>query len=314
MKKISIVSPCYNESQNLKEYFVKIESLIQKYKDKYIFELILVDDYSNDETKKALLFYKNKFSWLRIIECPRNFGVYKATYIGLKETTGDWIVPMLPVDLQDPIEELDKMINIKNTKNVTGVFGKKIDREEGFIPKSIRRIFYGLLSITSLKKINQNVGEFGIIDSWVVEECVRRNDYYPYIRGMISNITDDIFLHDYTWRKRNKGKSNYNFYNYYDHAINAFISAGNLFFRPLCFLGYFISLMSIVFGIYNIILYVSNKTLFTTPGIATIIVLISFFMGFLFVFLGFLGEYVIAIHSQIRGHDNYNTSIKNKNT
>ena len=132
MTKISIVSPCYNESQNLKEYFIKIENLIEKYKNKYIFELIF-DDYSKDETKKALLFYKNKYSWLRIIECPRNFGVYKATYIGLKETTGDWIVPIYPVCKS--IEELEIMINIKNIKNVTGVFGKKIDREGIYIKK-----------------------------------------------------------------------------------------------------------------------------------------------------------------------------------
>ena len=96
------------------------------------------------------MIYK-KYSWLRIIECPRNFGVYKATYIGLKETTGDWIVPMLPVDLQDPIEQLEIMINIKSTKNVTGVLVKKLIGR-GFILKSIRRIFYSLLSITSLKK------------------------------------------------------------------------------------------------------------------------------------------------------------------
>jgi glycosyltransferase involved in cell wall biosynthesis len=315
MKTLTIVSPCFNEEKNIPIFIEQLVSLKEKLLTKNEIDLIIVDDYSSDSSINIIKDYMKKYSWIKVLKCPRNLGVFRATYAGLKIAKGELIVPMLPVDLQDPINALYEMIILKEKKKVTGVFGEKIMREENFFLSNLRKLFYKMLNVMSIRKINQNVGEFGVIDRWVIDECVKRNDYYPFIRAMIFNITDDILLYKYNWVSRVHGISSYNLFSLYDNAINGFISTGAQFFRLLTFIGFFVSIFSVLFGIVNIIIYLLDKSLFVASGIATIIVILCLFFGFLFIFLGFLGEYVVAIHAQVRGLDKFhlNNSQENKN-
>lgn len=309
MKSLTIVSPCFNEEKNIPIFIDQITELKNKLLGKIELDLIIVDDYSSDNSLKIIKNLIRKNTWIQVLKCPRNLGVWRATYAGLKISKGEMIVPMLPVDLQDPIDVLYEMIILKDEKKVTGVFGEITKRKENIFLSYMRKSFYKLLNLLSTRKVNQNVREFGVIDRWVIEECIKRNDYYPFLRGMMFNITDDILLYEYTWESRIHGSSSYNFLSLYDNAINGFISSGAQFFRPLTFIGFFLAFFSIIFGIANIIIYLINKSLFTSPGVATIIVILCFFFGFLFTFLGFLGEYLIAIHAQVRGLDKFH--IKN---
>ena len=273
-------------------------------------DLVVVDDFSKDGSRQILKKLELMNPSLTVIYNPRNYGVYRASYIGLTFAKGDFIVPMLPVDMQDPIDVLESMIRLKMAVNVTGVFGRKVDREEPVLFKTLRIFFYKILGLIGTNVVHQNVGEFGVVDSWVINECIRRDDYYPYLRGMIANITDDIIFFDYVWKSRVHGKSKHNFSKLYDQGMNGIISSGGQFFRPLTILGFFISLGSFLFGFINIVLYMINRTLFEVQGIATIIVLITFLFGFLFIFLGLMGEYLMAVHFQVRGFDRYNLGHK----
>ena len=302
--RVSIICPCYNEQLNLVYFFEAIIELKNKLLiQKIDLEVIIVDDYSTDNSVKLINAFVEKYEDIILVRNSRNYGVYRTSYIGLYKASGDVVVPMFPVDLQDPPEVLYDLIMKKNNTKTTGVFGRKIMRQENFILSNLRILFYLLLDKFSNKSVNRNVGEFGVVDKWVVDECLRRNDYYPYLRGMISNITSDLIFIDYTWKKRIAGKSKHNIGNLYDQGMNAFVSSGTHFFRPLVFLGFLISITSISFSILNMILYFTSRQLFEFQGIASLIVITSFLFGFLIVFMGFLGEYIVAIHSQVRGSD-----------
>lgn len=310
--KLSIISPCYNEELNLPYFFEAIKKLKHSLSGKVDFEVIIVDDKSNDNSRILIKRFTDENDWAIPIFNSRNYGVYRASYKGLHVASGDIIAPMFPVDLQDPPEVLYQLILKKIDAKVTGVFGRKIKREENLLLENTRKVFYYLLDRLSNKQTNKNVGEFGVVDRWVIDECINRNDYYPYLRGMISNITSDLLFIDYTWEKRKAGKSNHNLINLYDQAMNAFISSGTHFFRPLVIFGFIISLASIGFSMLNIFLYLYDKKLFEINGVASLIVITSFFFGFLIVFMGFLGEYIIAIHSQVRGLDRANGDMNNE--
>jgi glycosyltransferase involved in cell wall biosynthesis len=306
MQTITIVSPCYNESDNIPIFLDQIKRLRNRLSDRVEVDLVVVDDFSKDGSRQMLEKLELANSWLTVIYNPRNYGVYRASYNGLKIAEGDLIVPMLPVDMQDPIDVLESMIRVKLADDrVTAVFGRKVDREESFLTKNLRKIFYKILGLIGTNVVHQNVGEFGVVDRWVIDECIRRDDYYPYLRGMIANITQEIVFFDYVWKFRIHGKSKHNFSKLFDQGMNGIISSGGQFFRPLTILGFLISICSVMFGFVNVALYILNRALFEVQGIATIIVLLSLLFGFLFVFLGFLGEYVMAIHSQVRGIDRY---------
>lgn len=303
--KLSIVSPCFNEELNLLFFFEEIDKLLNKVKKDFNLDLevIIVDDGSTDSSRDIIKGFAKNNNFIIPVFNPRNYGVYRASYAGLKIASGDIVVPMFPVDLQDPPDVLYDLIAAKINIGSTGVFGRKVDREEGVILSGLRNFFYILLDFISNSSVNRNVGEFGVLDKWVIDECIKRNDYYPYLRGMFSNISSDFRYIDYTWKKRINGKSKHNLLNLYDHAMNAFVSSGAHFFRPLVFIGFLISIISVLFSVLNLGLYIYDRELFSFRGIASIIIMFSFFFGFVLAFLGFLGEYVVAIHSQVRGFD-----------
>lgn len=299
--KISFVSPCYNEVDGLPDFYEAIIMLKKKMaRLKLDTEFIIVDDHSNDGTFESLKRNLPKLETARLIRNHQNLGVYRATYQGLRIVSGDIVVPMFPVDLQDPPLVLHELILKKLECKSAAVMGKKKEREESKITEFLRLLFYRLLTFTSGGKISKNVGEFGVVDRWIVDEIIKKDDYYPFIRSMIPRLTNDIIFIDYTWVARTHGTSHYSLLDYYSHAINGFLSNGSSLFRPVIIFGFFVALSSLIFGLVNIVLYIFNAELFPIKGIPSILVIFSMILGFIVTVIGFIGEFILAIHDHVR--------------
>ena len=304
MKTLSVVSPCYNEEDNLEMFFEAIEDLRNWCKQRDIdLEVIIVDDGSTDDSRHMIEKYCAKAKWVKAVFNARNVGVFRTSYHGLKYATGEWVVPMFPVDLQDPPDVLKQLVVTKETTNATAVMGRKVGREELPLTAALRKLFYVILSNVSSHKIEKNAGEFGVLDCWIVDECIRRDDYYPYIRGIIANVTDDIIKVDYVWKRRAAGSSKHNFLLMYDHAINGLISTGRSFIRPIIVLGFVVGISSFLFAITNLTLWIFAPGSFGLSGLPTLIVGLFFLTGVILMVLGLLGEYIYAVHAQVRGAD-----------
>ena len=104
MKKISIIAPCYNEVDNIEIFYEKLKKIFEDHLKNYIYEIIIVDDCSKDGSievlKKLSLIDKN----LKVILNNRNYGVFQSTFNAIKYATGDSLIPMMPVDMQDTPE------------------------------------------------------------------------------------------------------------------------------------------------------------------------------------------------------------------
>jgi glycosyltransferase involved in cell wall biosynthesis len=304
MRTVSIVSPCYNEQDNLSNCFEALKDLQTWHVQKGLeLEVIIVDDGSRDNSRNMIWSFCSKNPWAKGVFNSRNFGVYRTAYHGLRYCRGQWIVPMFPVDLQDPPEVLKKLIEAKAATNAAAVMGRKIGREESPVMAGLRKLFYLIAARLSSYKLQQNAGEFGVLDRWIVEELLRRDDYYPFLRGMIANITADIVTVDYVWQRRTAGVSKHNLVLLYDHAMNGLISTGRSFIRPIVIFGFLVGFSSFVFAFFNVLLWILNPSSFAISGLPTLIVGLFFLMGVLFMALGLLGEYVVAIHAQVRGYD-----------
>ena len=167
----------------------------------------------------------------------------------------------------------------------------------------LRKFFYLIITSLSAHKLERNAGEFGVLDRWISDECLRRDDYYPFLRGMIANITSDIVNVDYVWRRRSAGVSKHNLFLLYDHAINGLVSTGRSFIRPIVVVGFLIGFSSFLFALTNVFLWFVRPESFAVSGLPTLIVGLFFLMGVVLVVLGLLGEYIFAIHAQVRGSD-----------
>lgn len=299
MKRISIISPCYNEGVNVVRCHEAVRRLFDADLRGYEREHIFADDCSTDDTVDLLRQIAATDRSVKIIVNARNYGVYRSTFNALKSATGDAVVPMLPVDLQDPPEEIPRFVR-EWEKGFRVVYGTRFDRDEGFLMKSIRRLYYVVLSRVADISIPRYAGEFQVIDRTVLEALKRYDDYYPFIRGMIANVCGSRKGLPYTWAKRKHGKTKHNLYKLYDQGINGIISFSNVPIRLMVFSGAAISVGCFLFVVVQVIAHLFFTGRIAPPGMSTVIVAVFFLFGVQFLFLGMMGEYVSAIHSQVR--------------
>ena len=299
MKKISIIAPCYNEADNVELFYKKIQKIFKDNLNNYDYELIIVDDCSNDGSVEIIRRISNQDTKIKIVLNNTNYGVFQSTFNAIKYVTGDALIPMLPVDMQDTPEIIVEFVEHWE-QGFDVVYGIKKKRDENFILRNLRNVYYKLLTGISNVKIPPYVGEFQLIDKKIYQELLNFDDYYPYTRGIIASLSSNTKGVEYVWQKRIKGKSKMNLFKLFDLGINGIISFSNFPIRIFSIFGFIVALLSFIF----ILIQIFSHFLFTgrmdTPGISTLIVAIFFFSGVQLLFLGVVGEYIAAIHKQVR--------------
>ena len=298
-KKISVISPCFNEELNVKECYKAVNAVFKEYLSDYDYEHIFTDNSSNDNTVNILRKIAADDKRVKVIVNSRNFGPLKSAFNGVLRSSGDAVLVMLAVDLQDPPELIPEFVK-KWEEGFKIVAGSRREREEGIIMRNTRKLFYHLVLKLSYVSIPPYVGEFQLIDKVIVDKLREFDDYDPYIRGMIANCGYETIIIPYKWKSRKKGKSKLKLYQLFDIAFNGMISFSNVPMRGAIVLGTLISITSLTYAIIMLIINIIFYRIIAPPGIATLITALFFFSGVNLLFLGLLGEYISAIHSQVR--------------
>jgi len=309
MKKISIITPCYNEEeQALIDCTEKISNLFSNDLKNYNYEHIICDNNSNEITVSALRKISSMDKNIKIILNAKNYGSVKSLFNGIKNSSGDAVLLFFPVDMQDPPEKIPEFVE-KWEKGFDFVVGCRDQREEFFIMKYIRKFFYVLLKIFSKNKIPLNVTEFQIVDRKIVNKFVKLKNNFPFIRTLAFEYSENFDTIKYTWRKRVYGKSKETMTAYINSAMNGLVSVTDTPFRLILIIGCIISLISLSFGFFTLI----DNLLFDrnlVQGIPTLLISIFVFSGIQLLVLGFIGEYVSAIHNQIKKDVEFNEKEK----
>jgi hypothetical protein len=213
-------------------------------------------------------------------------------------TRGDAVVALFPADLQDPPELIREFVREWESGSQV-VLGIKKQREESWAMRTTRKAYYRLVSSFANIRIPVDVSEFCLIDKVVVDALRRYDDYYPYIRGMIADCGFTVTGVSYNWVARKRGMTKHRFYHLIDQGLNGVISFTKLPMRICMFTGLVISLVSFVWAMVNLLLNLIYRR-GAPPGIPTLIVAVFFFAGLQLLFFGVLGEYIVAIHFQVR--------------
>ena len=166
--------------------------------------------------------------------------------------------------------------------------------------RSIRKGYYRLVSRLGNIDIPIDAGEFQFVDRRVIDALRQCDDYYPYLRGMIANCGFRATGIEYTWRSRKKGFSKNRLYGLIDQGLNGLISFTNVPMRLSMFAGLGIAVLSLIYAFVSLVLNLIYFRQFAAPGIPTLIVALFFFSGVQLFFFGVLGEYIAAIHFQVR--------------
>lgn len=298
MKTISVVTPCYNEELNVEDCYNSVKAIFTEHLPGYRCEHIFADNASTDGTVEILRRLAAADPNVKVVVNSRNFGPFRSMFNALRHASGDAVVVFMPADQQDPPELIPEMV--RHWENgIEVVAGARINREEAWALRTCRRIFYRMVHMFSEIDIPADVGEFQLIDRKVWEVVVSHHDQYPYLRGIIASAGFRRLIIPYTWRARKRGISKNNVLSLIDQALNGFFSFTNAPLRFASFLGSFIAALAFIYAIFSILYWVFFPDA-APRGTATIIAAVFFFSGVQLLFIGLLGEYITAIHAQVR--------------
>ena len=297
MKKISIITPVYNEAETVRRCHAVIAQIMGSLSDRYEYEHLFGDNCSTDNTLEILREIAASDPHVRVLAYSRNFGAEKSSFTLLSHMSGDAVVGM-PADLQEPPEMIPVFVEMweKGVEVVSAVYA---NRSDSWVMARVRKFYYWIAGRLTGEQVSSNYTGFGLIDRVVINEVIRIKDYDPFIRGLITNIGFRQATVPYERAPRKEGRSKHNFSFLFGFGINAIISYSVAPIRIATVLGICLSGFSLLMSVVYTIIKLVNWH-FQAPGATTTIVLVLFFSGIQLFFLGVLGEYIGAIHNQVR--------------
>lgn len=293
MKKISIVTPCYNEEDNVNECVKVIKEVFSSYNN-YIYEHIFIDNASTDKTVMKLKELANEDKNIKIIVNSRNFGHICSPYYGLLQANGDAVV-LFVADLQDPPSLIHDFIK-KWEDGYKSVVGVKKSSEESHIMFKIRKFYYSTVNKLSKIDLIDNFTGFGLFDREIIEILRKLDDPYPYFRGLIPEIGLKICKIEYDQPIRKKGITKNNFFTLYDIGMLGIVSHSLVPLRLATMLGFSISIISIFVAFIYLIMKLIFWNTFSL-GMAPMVIGLFFFSSVQLFFIGIIGEYIGSIHT-----------------
>lgn len=298
MKKISIVSSAFNEQDNILQLCASVKTEMEKWKEKYTYEQIILDNCSTDNTLEVLRGLAAQDPHIKVIANARNFGHIRSPYYGILQATGDAVI-YLASDLQDPPELISSFIT-QWEKGFWVVLGQKQQSFESKLFFGVRKFYYWLLNLVndSGADLVPNCTGFGLYDRKVVDELRALNDPYPYLRGLVCELGYPKTLVPFVQPPRKSGLTKNNFYTLYDNAMIGFTNHSKVPLRLAALGGFMLGAVSFFLACVYLVLKLCFWDRFPL-GTAPILLAVLFFASVQLVFLGVLGEYVGAILTQV---------------
>lgn len=294
-KLISIVTPCYNEEENIDELYQRIVAVMNTLS--YDYEHICIDNASTDATVKKIKDIAAKDKRVKLIVNARNFGHIKSPYYGILQSRGDACI-LIASDLQDPPEMIVDFIK-KWESGFKTVLAVKPESEESSVMFFLRKTYYRLISKISEVPLVKNATGAGLFDRAVINILRDIQDPYPYFRGLLCEIGFPIATVPFKQPIRQRGVTKNNFYTLYDIAMLGITNHSKVPLRLMAMSGFLLSFLSLLVAFGFLVAKLINWNSFQL-GAAPMLIGIFFFGAIQTFFIGVLGEYVSSIHTQVR--------------
>jgi len=296
MKHISIMTPCYNEEANVRDLYAAVQAQMARL-PQYTYEHVFIDNASRDRTAEILRQLAAADPQVKVILNTRNFGHTRSPHYALLQCTGDCVISVV-ADFQDPVELIPQFLQ-QWEAGCKVVLGVKASARESVAMHALRSGYYRLVARLAEVRLVKNFTGFGLYDRVVIEEIRRIDDPYPYFRGLIADIGFEPCLIKYDQPGRRRGITKNNFYTLYDLAMLGFVNHSKIPLRIAAMGGFAMSLVSllIALGYFVAKLLWWNRFEF---GMAPILIALFFFSSVQLFFIGIIGEYIGAIHTQVQ--------------
>lgn len=297
--KISIVTPFFNESDSIPFYFERLIPILTNLG--YDFEVVCIDDGSEDGTFEMLVSYKIEFPQMKCVSLSRNFGKEAALTCGLNYATGDVVVPM-DCDLQDPPELLEAMIE-EWKKGYMVVNAKRSDRDDGFMKSMSARFFYKLINKLSDSNIPENVGDFRLMDKKVVQAVNQLKEKTRFMKGILSWPGFKTTTILYSRPSRVQGKPKQNYLKLFALAFDGIVSFSDMPLKVIVGTGFTITFLSFLYLVFIVV-----RPFFIeidVAGYSSTIAIILFLGGMNMLSIGVVGIFISKIFNESKNRPIY---------
>ncbi|MGF6096033.1 glycosyltransferase family 2 protein [Pseudomonas sp. 18175] len=297
---LSLIVPVFNEEQAVLGFYhaVRREPSLQAHG----VEIVFVNDGSTDNTAEFITAMTQQDKAVVLINFSRNFGKEAALFAGLEYAGGDAVVP-IDVDLQDPIEVVAQLVDAWR-RGADVVLAKRRNRaSDGYFKRHSASLFYHLLNRISYTHIEENVGDFRLMDRKVVDVIKALPEQQLFMKGVLSWAGFKVAIVEYDRAPRAVGQSKFNGWKLWNLALDGITSFSTLPLRLWSYIGGCISLVALVYAGYLMV----DKVLFgnAVPGYPSLMTAILFLGGVQLIGIGILGEYVGRIYMEAKHRPKY---------
>ena len=295
-KLVSMISPCFNEEENVDELYRRACDVMSKL-PQYDFEYVFIDNASTDSTVEKLKAIAARDARVRVIVNMRNFGHLRSPYWGIIQTRGD-VTVYFASDLQDPPEMVPQFLAAWE-EGYKIVLAVKPVSQTNPVVHWLRRSYYRILDAISEVSLVKDATGFGLYDRSVLDLVREVDDPYPFLRGLICELGFPIKTISFNQPRRQRGITKNNFYTLYDMAMLGIVSHSVVPIRMAAMFGFATGFLSILVALVFLILKLVLWSRFPI-GVAPIVIGMFFMFGVLLLFIGILGEYIASIHNYVR--------------
>ena len=300
--KLSLIVPCYNEAENVRPFQ---EAVIGAFDGcGYDYEIIFVNDGSKDATLHNLkkLFQAQKCP-VKVVSFSRNFGKESGIYAGLQQASGEYI-SLIDADLQQRPEIVRDMVKILEEQPQYDVVAAYQDRRgEGKVLSFFKRSFYAIINKLSHVTLQPDASDFRTFRRSVRDSLLQVGEYHRFSKGIFAWVGYDTCFIPYTAQPRANGTTKWNFRKLFNYAVDGIIGFST---APLRFSTYVGAITAVIAVLYLLVVIIEKIVWgIDVPGLATLIVLISFFGSMQLFGLGIIGEYVGRTFEQTKDRPIY---------
>ncbi len=292
---ISVVTGCFNEEGNVRELYERVRAVIEALPD-YTYEHLFIDNASTDGTVAVLRELADADARVRVIVNTRNFGHLRSPHHAMLQASGEAVIYIV-ADLQDPPELIADFL-AKWREGYKVVVGVRSASEEHAPMRWVRSAYYAVIERLSEVPLVRNFTGFGLYDREVMAKVREIDDPYPYFRGMICDLGYKRAEISYYQPARKHGLTKNNSYTLYDLAMLGVTNHSKVPLRLATMAGFLLA--SLAMGVS--IIYLVMKLIFWHTfdfGLAPVLIGIYFFGAVQLLFIGIVGEYIGAIHTQV---------------
>ena len=299
--KLSFVVPCYNEADNVKPF---IKSVYENFPITEEYEVIFVNDGSTDSTMENLREIKKISPCnVKIINFSRNFGKEAAMYAGLQNAVGE-LVSIIDADLQQDPAIVKKMVEmLDSSPEIDCVCACQEDRHEGKFTTACKNAFYKFADKFTEISFQSGASDFRTFRKNVHDALLSMGEFHRFSKGLFSWVGFNTVYIPYTAKKRQSGKSSFNFIKLLKYAFEGIIAFSTAPLKFASVLGSVATLFSVIYAVITFIRKLASDI--NVDGFTQLVILISFLGGIQLFTIGIIGEYLARNYIQTKNRPIY---------